>query len=233
MKKLLLMITVLLFVINGFAQNLRDVVYLKSGSIIKGVIVEQIPNERLTIKSGENTFVYNMDEIERIAKEDSKISVPKEKCKYPNRGYRGFFDYGFGSGKDAADVEYKQNFINTIHGYQVNSHFFVGGGLGVHTYDNDDYDLVVTVPAFCNLRADLLPYAVSPYLDTRLGYAYGDIEGLYYSFALGVRINYLNISGGFVSQQYEYETNKKGDTDYGNVNALFFRISCEWGARRK
>jgi hypothetical protein len=38
--------------------NYEDVVYLKNGSIIHGIIIEQIPNESLKIKSGQNIFVY-------------------------------------------------------------------------------------------------------------------------------------------------------------------------------
>lgn len=37
--------------------NYEDVVYLKNGSIIHGIIVEQIPNESIKIESGPNTFV--------------------------------------------------------------------------------------------------------------------------------------------------------------------------------
>ena len=47
-----------------------DVVYLKNGSIIKGVIVEQYPNVQIKIQTKDgNTFVFKMDEIEKITKE--------------------------------------------------------------------------------------------------------------------------------------------------------------------
>jgi ABC-type multidrug transport system fused ATPase/permease subunit len=51
----------------------KDVVYLKNGSIVKGVIVEQIPNLSLKIETGDGSiFVYKMDEVEKIGKEKSK-----------------------------------------------------------------------------------------------------------------------------------------------------------------
>ncbi len=50
--------------------NYEDVVYLKNGSIIRGVIIEQVPNQSISIKTADrNVFVFQMDEIERITKE--------------------------------------------------------------------------------------------------------------------------------------------------------------------
>jgi hypothetical protein len=47
-----------------------DVVYLKDGSIIKGTIVEQVPNKSVKIKTKDgSTFNYNMEQIEKITKE--------------------------------------------------------------------------------------------------------------------------------------------------------------------
>ena len=61
-----------------FAQKDNDVVYLKDGSIIRGMIIEQSPNEYIKIKSGENVFVYEINEIEKMIKEsipDAKIEI--------------------------------------------------------------------------------------------------------------------------------------------------------------
>ncbi|MDA8929979.1 hypothetical protein N9J07_01195 [Bacteroidia bacterium] len=47
-----------------------DVVYLKNGSVIKGQIMEQIPNESLKIQTaGGSIFVYKMEELTKITKE--------------------------------------------------------------------------------------------------------------------------------------------------------------------
>jgi len=52
--------------------QMEDVVYLKNGSIIRGMIVEQIPNEQLKIQTSDGSvFVFTFDEIERIAKEEA------------------------------------------------------------------------------------------------------------------------------------------------------------------
>lgn len=47
-----------------------DVVYLKNGSIIRGSIIEQIPNDQLKIQTKDGSiFVYKMGEISKITKE--------------------------------------------------------------------------------------------------------------------------------------------------------------------
>jgi hypothetical protein len=52
------------------AYPYMDVVYLKNGSIIKGIIVEQYPNVQIKIQTKDgNLFVFKMDEIEKITKE--------------------------------------------------------------------------------------------------------------------------------------------------------------------
>lgn len=51
-------------------QQMQDVVYLKNGSIIRGEIIEQIPNQTIKIKTADGSvFVYSMSDIERIVKE--------------------------------------------------------------------------------------------------------------------------------------------------------------------
>ena len=52
------------------AQVDIDIVYLKNGSIIRGKIIEQIPNQSIKIKTRDGSiFVYKMDEITKITKE--------------------------------------------------------------------------------------------------------------------------------------------------------------------
>ncbi|CEN39008.1 hypothetical protein CCYN2B_60001 [Capnocytophaga cynodegmi] len=47
-----------------------DVVYLKNGGVIKGEIIEQVPNISIKIQTKDgNVFVYEMDEISKISKE--------------------------------------------------------------------------------------------------------------------------------------------------------------------
>lgn len=58
------------------AQETFDVLYLKNGSIIKGIIIEQIPNETLKIQTRDGSiFVYNFSEVSKITKESSDSGI--------------------------------------------------------------------------------------------------------------------------------------------------------------
>ena len=65
-----------------FTQTYEDVVILKNGSEVHGIIIEQKPNEFIKIQSGKNIFVYQMDEIELIKKELISDESTKEKINY-------------------------------------------------------------------------------------------------------------------------------------------------------
>lgn len=71
MKKLLLLFTLLVGIsLHCAAQNYTEVVYLKNGSIIRGIIIEQIPNSSLKIQTADGSiFAYPMNEVEKITKE--------------------------------------------------------------------------------------------------------------------------------------------------------------------
>ncbi len=76
----------ILFMATAFchaqADKMEDVVYLKNGSIIRGMILEQIPGESLKIETRDGSvFVFPMDEISRIVKEKAKIDTSAEAAK--------------------------------------------------------------------------------------------------------------------------------------------------------
>jgi len=67
MKKHLALVLLVFISVIAFGQsNYQDVVYLKNGSIIRGIVIEQIPNKSIKIEtSDKSVFVYQMDEIEK------------------------------------------------------------------------------------------------------------------------------------------------------------------------
>ena len=83
----------LLLVISSFAfaqQNYQDVVYLKNGSIIRGMIVEQVPNKTLTIETMDKSlFVFPIEQVEKITKEVTFIPPKTEISVQKPRGYVG------------------------------------------------------------------------------------------------------------------------------------------------
>ena len=106
MKRLILILTLILGVSQfSFSQEfLQEVVYLKNGSIIRGVIIEQVPNESLKIKTSDGSiFVYTIPEIQKITKEEP-IQTNFKRRKTFNRfadntkGYKGFVNLTGGIG---------------------------------------------------------------------------------------------------------------------------------------
>ena len=66
-----------------FAQNnFEDVVYLKNGSIIRGTIIEQVPNESLKIETADGSiFVFKISEVEKMTKE--RVDAPQQGTTVP------------------------------------------------------------------------------------------------------------------------------------------------------
>lgn len=59
------------------SQVVEEVVYLKNGSVVRGIIVEQIPNETIRIRTrGGSEFVFQMSEVLKITKELPVVEPP-------------------------------------------------------------------------------------------------------------------------------------------------------------
>lgn len=74
----------LIFITISYTQNTKtvDVVYLNDGSIIKGRIIEIIPNETIKIESsGGNVFAFKMSNVDSI-KNETIIKQSKQYLNY-------------------------------------------------------------------------------------------------------------------------------------------------------
>lgn len=88
MKKIVSLFLFVLLTNVLFAQNYQDVVYLKNGSIVRGVVVEQVPNQSIKIETADRSvFVYRMDEVEKITREENKKGKGNKNAS--RRGYIG------------------------------------------------------------------------------------------------------------------------------------------------
>jgi hypothetical protein len=117
-------------------QGLEDVIYLKDGSIYRGIIIETVPNESYKIKSGDgNVYALQVADIEKIRKEereqkargyghwgwyhskrDSMNLVPREK---------GYFN------EVQVLIENVQGGVRMVNGYKFNRFAYLGIGIGV------------------------------------------------------------------------------------------------------
>lgn len=85
MKKIIFTIVISIAIaFNASAQNqYDDVVYLKNGSVIHGVIIEQVPNQEIKIQTKDgNIFVYKIDDVQKMTKEVSQPTINQYR---PNR----------------------------------------------------------------------------------------------------------------------------------------------------
>lgn len=216
----MLCLAVMVFVVSVIqAQNLQEVVYLKNGSIVRGVIIEQIPNKSLKIQTADGSiFAYQMDEVEKITKEVSQNTYNTRKTTvYKNdgltAGYRGFIDLGYtiGTGTFGEDrIEF-----STSHGYQFNPYIYAGIGVGGHYYFDSE---VFEIPIFAHVRSEFLKNDISPFVDFKIGYTVYDVTGFYMTPAVGCRLavghgNGVSLSLGYTMQRYKWELWGLSDTE--------------------
>jgi len=214
---------ILLFGINSIViaqDNPIDVVYLKNGSIIRGVIIEQVPNKSLKIQTRDNSvFVYNFEDIEKITKELTNLNTSKNNInnsgtikrdnnlvEYKRKGFSNIttINYALGFGEYAkesqtyfsGDKNEDNSFgINTINGIQIDEHFFLGLGFGI-----DIYKSVKLVPITFNLKTTLLKGKTSPTINLSGGYSYGlddAVGGPVFNGSIGIK-TFLNEKIAFV-----------------------------------
>lgn len=241
MKKLLL--SLCFFMSSSFflmAQNLTEVVYLKNGSIIRGTVIEQVPNESLKIQTADGSiFAYSMDEVLKITKEQAAAPTSTAKKPLfqpserewnndyaPKSGYAGFVDVGGGFGVGDYAGAYVE--ATTSHGYQIIPQLFVGAGAGVHF----DFDWeTISIPIFADFRYTALDNNISPIVGMKIGYSVLDLEGVYFNPSIGCR---FGLSDGFAMNiTFNYQM-QKADFYYGNytfketLSNIGFKIGFEF-----
>jgi hypothetical protein len=235
MKQLFILFSFLFLSAFCYAQSYNgDVVYLKNGSAIRGVIIEQVPNQSLKIKTADGSiFVYNISDVEKIAKEELEAIEPATKSVYSNvgkkslKGYKAFIDLGYTFADESREDanRFEASFSN---GYRFNNYVFLGAGIAYHDYDAAKLH---TVPIFVDFRANFINYRVTPFFDFRSGYSFGDLEGIYSYAGFGVRFGSpqkgaCNLSLGYSYQEFEdyYESYYEKETVYTGGFTLKFGI---------
>jgi hypothetical protein len=221
MKKiLLLLVSFFCFMSFTYAQNdLQEVVYLKNGSIIRGIIIEQQPNKLVKIQTSDgNVFVYKIDEVEKITKEPYYNTTRKKGNSHfqyrETNGYKGFLDLGYTAG--TGDLGEDELEINGTYGYQFNPYLFLGVGTGVHYYFDSNK---VALPIYADFRTNFMNNAITPFVGLKVGYSPFDFEGFYLNPNAGVRfaldnkaLKALNFSMGYSMQKVAVDWGYYGTT---------------------
>ena len=208
MKILLLLAVMLIVSMSVFSRTCIETVYLKNGSIIKGVIVEYQPEKSVKILTADNSvFVCNVGDIEKVTREPIDV-VSTKGYLAPQKGYRFFL---------AADqmVGDMTGFkFTTTHGAQFNNKIFLGGGVGFCVAD-DDVEFYLSIPVYANFRFDILNKKTTPFIEARAGVAFAieGTTGFYGNISVGGRFKRFSLSTGVETLQgtedyfrYEYDT---------------------------
>lgn len=224
MRKFILTFCALMVGLICLAQyNLQDVVYLNNGSIIRGFIIEQVPNKTIKIETLDGSiFVCNFDEIQKITKEPLKGKVTNSDLTgISEKGYQGVAEMGY-----AIKVgDYGGDFLrlHLSNGYRFNKYLYAGIGTGVHYYfDSDD----AIIPLFADLKVYPLTNRVSPIIGFGVGYSFNASDGfsglgLYLNPQLGVNYKLdnnldLSFSIGFEMQRTDLIINYSEYDPYWN-----------------
>ena len=217
MKKYLALLLFALITTVSFGQsNYQDVVYLKNGSIIRGTIIEQVPNKSIKIETADRSvFVYQMDEIEKLTKE---VIQGKSGGSLSNSGlqsgYKGIVELGYQIG--TGDYGMDRLKLNIINGYQINPYFSLGFGTGLRYYFDAEAALI---PLFADFRANFIDNKISPYLSLGVGYSFdatNDFEGVGFLLnpTVGVSFKVSDKSAVNVGLGYEMQKMKFFYYDY-------------------
>ena len=204
--------------LNSAAQkNYEDAVYLKNGSIIRGIIIEQIPNQSLKIKTKDgNIFVYKIEEVEKITHEEKKTSrrgkSSFDDADIKKTGFITLIEISNSVGVDSSQTTGigKSDIAAGIHaviGYLLSPYFSAGAGIGFDKYNNTSL-----TPVCLDLRAYFLKGALTPFIIGDAGYAFGFDDnkgGFFINPAFGIRFFIsskaaLNFSFGFRLQENVY-----------------------------
>ena len=199
---------------SSFGQtNMEDIVYLKNGSVIRGIVVEQVPNQSIKIQTiDRNIFVFKFDEIEKITKEiaNNKNGIDHEKSDLKTNGYMNltetFYCPGYGELKfgdvSMSNIGNYSSGFRVVNGYQFNEYFSLGVGLGI---DKNNYSTLL--PITFDGRATLIKGKTSPVFSAIVGYS----------------VSLADAKGGFiVNPQFGIKTH------ISNKLAYLFNIGYKW-----
>lgn len=258
MKKLLLFCIMLIGVMQvAYAQRapMDEVVYLKNGSIVRGVIVEQVPNKSLKIETADGSlFVFEMDEVEKITKEPKvrsdreayqRAAIEEANNRLGRRmGMVQFFGLGY---QDSYDDYYSEGAAyfsyHFIYGYQFKQRFFIGGGIGMEHLGGDalpdSYNL--RIPLFASAKINLTKTRVSPFFQFDLGYHFNTDDytedGFFFhpKFGLDFNMGWSRRKALFLSvSAVEYGTITYGDWYYDryyNESDFYTKVGLNFGLR--
>ena len=140
------------------------------------------------------------------------------------KSYRGFTDFSYTLGVGETSEDFDRFTLSTTHGYQIDDLFFVGGGVSFE-YVRDA--AVALVPIYADARIDIPLHgrSIKPFVDAKIGYAAGQLDGFYFAPTIGVRVPVKFVKAMNFGLGYKLQKNHDAGT---NTNALTFNVGIEF-----
>lgn len=207
---------------HSIAQtHYQDVVYLKNGSIIRGMIIEQVPNQSIKIETADRSvFFFKLEEIEKFTREPAsgrQSPLARGEGGVWSPGFIRITELGYEGGTGRYGINrFKFNFINS---YQFTPHFSAGLGTGFRYYIDAD---IFALPILTDLRATILKGPISPYFALGLGYTLDTknrFEGMGFLVSPNIGANFRISERNTVNVGIGYE-----------VQRLSSRYNYYWGS---
>lgn len=176
-------------------QAMEDVVYLNNGSILRGIIIEQVPNRSLKVQiSGGSVFHVELGEVARMTREPmlAQQSVRRDPSSAQRaesrrdttarepyiQKKRGYFFQG------QLLLEMLQGGVRVVNGYRIGRFGHIGVGLGIDLSGpslTNAYDVAwnggsaitsgVYLPIYLQYSGEILNRRVTPFYAVEAGYA--------------------------------------------------------------
>ena len=147
MKKYLLIILVFISC-SVYAQ--MDVVVLKNGSEIRGIVVEKT-EETIKLKSKDGSiWVFEQENV---------VEIKPFRPVAAESGFYNIFSFGLFGGSDVSGN------LTIVNGYRFNPHWSAGLGIGVEAFYDRNY-----APIFLEGKYNLLKKGSTPFINIGFGY---------------------------------------------------------------
>lgn len=160
------------------AANMLDIIHLKDGGVVRGVITERVEGDFVRILiDRKKKMVVKFSEIEKIEQEEmNEHGVMFTPSDFQKTGYAIQADMGFQ--RDAKDKNLDRIQMDIVNGFRVNPYLSFGIGTALRFYTGAR-DLLI--PLYGNVRLKLLHRKLSPFFSASYGYSFdssNDEEGL-------------------------------------------------------
>lgn len=140
------------------------------------------------------------------------------------KSYRGFTDLSYTLGVGETSENFDRFTLSTTHGYQIDDMFFVGAGVSFE-YVRDA--AIALVPIYADVRMDipLRNRSIKPFVDAKVGYAAGQVDGFYFAPTVGVRVPVRFVQAMNFGLGYKLQKIQDAGT---NTNAITFNVGIEF-----